>query len=304
MSGTVLTTVSPSRVTISRSTPCVEGCCGPMLMVMVSTRLVSPTLTLSVMWSSVCSPSCIACILGRLLARFLVVARGAGPVLWHNQTTEVRVPGKGDTKEIVDLALVPVGSGPDSADGGNGRGFLARQANARFQPNDRARFHRKQMIDDIEAWLALRPVHCCQVRHVIIPQRGVIAQKCGNCWYFFRRKPDGGFAAMLSHLQHGLAKLGPYRFYCFCRQVLCGFGHNVSKPSSLSGFDLALHILHRAHLQRVGWVGDAQANLFLELVEAIEQHIRRGWAAGNEDIDRNHLIHTLHNCVIVEDAAA
>src|ERR1051326_8379060 len=166
MSGTVLTTVSPSRVTISRSTPCVEGCCGPMLMVMVSTRLVSPTLTLSVMWSSVCSPSCIACILARLLARFWFVARGsgwaalvdahclaanalrqcllewylsapmrfrqfdagqwivfaqrvAGPVLWHNQTTQVRVTGKGDTKDIVDLALVPVGSGPDSADGGN-----------------------------------------------------------------------------------------------------------------------------------------------------------------------------------------
>src|SRR5262249_16913351 len=29
MSGMALTTVSPSRTSSSRSTPCVEGCCGP-----------------------------------------------------------------------------------------------------------------------------------------------------------------------------------------------------------------------------------------------------------------------------------
>ncbi len=29
MSGTALTTVSPSRTSSSRSTPCVDGCCGP-----------------------------------------------------------------------------------------------------------------------------------------------------------------------------------------------------------------------------------------------------------------------------------
>src|SRR5260221_9883858 len=38
ISGTALTTVSPSIVNISRSTPCVLGCCGPILMVIVSMR--------------------------------------------------------------------------------------------------------------------------------------------------------------------------------------------------------------------------------------------------------------------------
>src|SRR5260370_8222350 len=38
ISGITLTTVSPSIVNISRSTPCVLGCCGPILMVIVSMR--------------------------------------------------------------------------------------------------------------------------------------------------------------------------------------------------------------------------------------------------------------------------
>src|ERR687883_812641 len=33
MSGTHLTTISPSRTSSSRKTPCVEGCCGPNEMV-------------------------------------------------------------------------------------------------------------------------------------------------------------------------------------------------------------------------------------------------------------------------------
>ena len=36
MTGLVRSTVSPSSSSISRSTPWVEGCCGPMLMIMVS----------------------------------------------------------------------------------------------------------------------------------------------------------------------------------------------------------------------------------------------------------------------------
>src|SRR5258708_16142087 len=58
-----LTMVSPSRVSTRRSTPCVEGCCGPMLMVMVSRRVRSSSCTLSstsgacCCCSSVCMPS-------------------------------------------------------------------------------------------------------------------------------------------------------------------------------------------------------------------------------------------------------
>src|SRR5579872_1103080 len=38
MTGVQLTTVSPSRVSTSRSTPCVEGCCGPMFRTISSLR--------------------------------------------------------------------------------------------------------------------------------------------------------------------------------------------------------------------------------------------------------------------------
>src|SRR5437763_1798830 len=41
MIGFALTTVSPSSSSTTRSTPCVDGCCGPMLRVMVSVRTVS-----------------------------------------------------------------------------------------------------------------------------------------------------------------------------------------------------------------------------------------------------------------------
>src|SRR4029077_11656920 len=41
MIGFALSTVSPSSSSTTRSTPCVEGCCGPMLRVMVSVRTVS-----------------------------------------------------------------------------------------------------------------------------------------------------------------------------------------------------------------------------------------------------------------------
>src|SRR5579883_2324094 len=47
---------------MSRSTPCVEGCCGPMLMVMVSSRLVASICTLDSVSSVRCSSSCMGLI--------------------------------------------------------------------------------------------------------------------------------------------------------------------------------------------------------------------------------------------------
>ena len=39
--GFVLKTVSPSSSIMSLSTPCVDGCCGPMLMIIVSSSVTS-----------------------------------------------------------------------------------------------------------------------------------------------------------------------------------------------------------------------------------------------------------------------
>src|SRR5579859_861466 len=70
ISGTDLTIVSPSMVNISRRTPCVLGCCGPILMVIVSLRCPSPAGWLSSI-VYVFSISC--CILFFLRPRFLIL---------------------------------------------------------------------------------------------------------------------------------------------------------------------------------------------------------------------------------------
>src|ERR1043165_9759660 len=49
MIGFAFTTVSPSSSSATRSTPCVDGCCGPMLRVMVSVRTVFHLLRLELL---------------------------------------------------------------------------------------------------------------------------------------------------------------------------------------------------------------------------------------------------------------
>src|SRR3954451_8265927 len=47
MIGSQLTTRSPSRTNLSRSTPCVDGCCGPMLRTMSLVSRPAPVPTVS-----------------------------------------------------------------------------------------------------------------------------------------------------------------------------------------------------------------------------------------------------------------
>src|SRR5919199_6007118 len=66
MWGVHLSTVSPSSSSTRRSTPCVEGCCGPMLMV-----IVSPLVAGSMPRSTVMP-------VGRLCPRWSPVSAGLG----------------------------------------------------------------------------------------------------------------------------------------------------------------------------------------------------------------------------------
>src|SRR5215472_13675263 len=76
MSGTALTMVSPSRVSTRRNTPCVDGCCGPMLIVMVSRRTPPPRSSLSSTWT--CRSS--SCILHRPCRVLPCIVVGLDPV--------------------------------------------------------------------------------------------------------------------------------------------------------------------------------------------------------------------------------
>src|SRR5438045_7253782 len=111
MIGLQATTFSPSSSSATRSTPCVDGCCGPMLRVIVSLRTVADPLR-----SQFLEPRRRYRAPGRVVReRHLLVSerrvlpeRPAHPVLGEQDPGEVGMAGERDPVEVVRLALVPV----------------------------------------------------------------------------------------------------------------------------------------------------------------------------------------------------
>src|SRR3990172_5877893 len=122
MYGTASSTISPSVLSTSRSTPWVLGCCGPMFTSSSSVRTSNST----------CSGSVRSIDIGLLhpdpvvLGRHLVVLaqRVSLPILGTENPLEVRVTRKPDPREVKHLPFVPVGPGPKVAHAG-GLGQLA-----------------------------------------------------------------------------------------------------------------------------------------------------------------------------------
>src|SRR6185312_1324326 len=121
MSGTALTMISPSTVNPTRSTPCVDGCCGPRLMNIWSV-LSLPTVSLS----------------GWTGALFIVAVLDVGVVLAQRVSLQevggqdlgqVRMSLVGHAEQVEDLALLPVGrleqAGQRRRGGGVARGLQA-----------------------------------------------------------------------------------------------------------------------------------------------------------------------------------
>src|SRR4051812_6468045 len=108
---------SPSVRSTSRSTPCVLGCCGPMLTSISSVRTSNST----IVWSSG-SVLAVAMVLSTpdavVFERKLVVLaeRMADPVLGQQDAAQVGVAREPDAAEVVHLALVPVRGRPDAGD--------------------------------------------------------------------------------------------------------------------------------------------------------------------------------------------
>src|ERR671931_416164 len=104
MTGRHWTTTSPSSTSSSRSTPCVDGCCGPMLTVN-SSRC---SLRVSVAAIHVSGDGEV----DRLGAERLGPAqRVALPVVGQHDAAQVRVTVEADPEQVEHLALVPVGAG-------------------------------------------------------------------------------------------------------------------------------------------------------------------------------------------------
>src|SRR5277367_5119881 len=98
MSGTIFSTVSPSISMTRRSTPWVDGCCGPMLRTMVVSPEPSTT------WGSSSEPVETNSVIGRDRCLSLAVAlhwlilaqRVAFPFVGHYDAAQVGVSGEAD----------------------------------------------------------------------------------------------------------------------------------------------------------------------------------------------------------------
>src|SRR6185436_4765736 len=131
MTTSASTTFSPSSRSTTRSTPCVLGCCGPML---ITSSLVSNIAPRTVPGESSAFPVLLNVgLLARLaqlqpifgvfhqqlagpLERIVLSLGKALPVFGHQDAAAIGVRGEIHPEHVVDLALEPVGGGPDGGD--------------------------------------------------------------------------------------------------------------------------------------------------------------------------------------------
>src|SRR5262252_8209029 len=121
------TTFSPSRRNTTRSTPCVLGCCGPMLITSssvsnIAPRTVSPCMN-GVLFNfrfflGLTELQPVNRIfhqqLARPLQRIVLALRKPLPVFRHQNTAAIRVAGEVHAEHVPHFALEPVRRGPDS----------------------------------------------------------------------------------------------------------------------------------------------------------------------------------------------
>ena len=157
--------ISPSSSSTSRSTPCVLGCCGPMLTVIVSVRMFRHRVRSSLVpgatadrvrcWrGTLLRVTCSGSDASRRLAdlhRIVLAQRIAFPVLRHQQPPQIGMAVEHDAEQVPDFALEPVGRRPDAADRRDVR-VVAVQPHLHAQPQPVR--DRDEEVDDLEARLA------------------------------------------------------------------------------------------------------------------------------------------------------
>src|SRR5215472_7707579 len=167
MSGWQLVMISPSSSISRRSTPCVDGCCGPMLRTMRRTPLCGfGSSTAAADWLG--TPDSLICLDPRPRDRIVLSQRVAFPSLWHQNTPQVGMVPELDTEQIEDFPLVPVRAAPHRGHRFD-RWIRARQP--AFQAQPLVSLDRIQMVDHFEPRLARIPVHC---RHRAQPDKLLI----------------------------------------------------------------------------------------------------------------------------------
>src|SRR5215471_6544654 len=172
MSGTALTTVSPSRTSSRRSTPCVEGCCGPNETVISvsesgsgfrSNEIEDAGMTIS-----------FACILSVTLNREILAQRMALIIRRSQYPDQIRVAVESDAEHVINLSLQPVRRFPQSPHRRQARVVLFEE-DLYSQPviaHDGIK-----MICDCEARACeFAQVHAADVAQIIEPHGRLVAQ--------------------------------------------------------------------------------------------------------------------------------
>src|SRR5919109_2891778 len=117
MTGLARSTVSPSSSSTTRSTPCVDGCCGPRLTTIVSSdsgHCSGPRTRsrgVSVTGSSSSRSLRLLELDGHPGRRVVLAQRVALPVVGHEQADEVGMAGEANAEEVIHLSLGQFGAG-------------------------------------------------------------------------------------------------------------------------------------------------------------------------------------------------
>src|SRR6185369_7484020 len=180
MSGIASFMTSPSARTTKRSTPCVDGCCGPIESVMSS--VTTPPSAAERCTSTSKPARLIVLNLEEAFPRrrnamvFLrldevLAERMARPVLRHEDAAKVRVAREVHAEEVEHLALLPVGRAPDARHR-HDDGIVARRVH--LQNEGVSQRIREQVVDDLDVPL-LRVVDAGEVREAVESERLVVA---------------------------------------------------------------------------------------------------------------------------------
>src|SRR5947207_13836941 len=107
MTRSVAVTFSPSSLRITRSTPCVDGCCGPMLR---TSSVESRKVDSGILRSLAASDTQVLLHPSVVLFQYAVVLaqRETFPFLGQKDAPHIGVAGELDAEHVVRLALQPV----------------------------------------------------------------------------------------------------------------------------------------------------------------------------------------------------
>src|ERR1700723_3050085 len=162
-------TRSPSSFSFTRSTPCVEGCCGPMLRIISSAPSTVVSISAVELWRvwSICLllPTFDSQVLfhpGLILRQDVVILaqRISYPLFGQQNAPQIRVAVKSNAKHVENFALKPVRYRPD----GNDCVHCFVFAEVGFQTQPLVLREGIEIGDEIESLLAFGPVDGGEIR--------------------------------------------------------------------------------------------------------------------------------------------